>query len=294
MLRAGESELLYWETCGNPAGKAALVLHGGPGSGCTPWHRRFFDPDVYRIVLFDQRGCGRSSPHASETPADLSRNTTQALVADVELLRSHLRIATWLVWGGSWGSTLALAYAETHPERVDALVLWGVTTGRRSEFDRLFRGGLAPLLPEEWERFRAAAPGDDVVDAYHRLLNDPDPAIHHGAARAWCAWESATLRSTPPRFSDPAFALAFARIVTHYVRHDAWLEDGELLRRAGELAGIPGVMVAGRQDLQAPLEHALALRAVWPGELVVVDGGHAPAEAEMARALVAATDHFGR
>lgn len=290
-MDVGERELVYWETCGNPAGKAAVVLHGGPGSGCTPWHRRLFDPGAYRVVLFDQRGCGRSRPHASE-PTDLSGNTTQNLVADAELLREHLGIESWLVWGGSWGSTLALAYAEAHPRRVDELVLWGVTTGRRAEFDWLFRGGLAEHLPEQWARFCAAAPGDDVVEAYHRRLNDPDPAVHHAAARSWCEWESATLDEKPARFDDPAFALAFARIVTHYVRRDAWLEDGELLRGAGRLASVPGVMVAGRHDLQAPLANALALRDVWPGDLVVVEGGHAPAARAIAGALVAATDRY--
>ena len=292
MLAVDERDVLYWETSGNAAGKPAVVLHGGPGSGCTPWHRRFFDPRGYRVVLFDQRGCGRSRPHASESP-DLSRNTTQNLVEDVERLREHLGIESWLVWGGSWGSTLALAYAETHPQRVDELVLWGVTTGRRAEFDWLFRGGLAELLPEQWARFRAATPGDeDVVDAYHRLLSDPDPAVHDAAARSWCEWESATLEERPARFDDPAFALAFARIVTHYVRHDAWLGERELLRGADRLASIPGVMVAGRHDLQAPLENALALRAVWPGDLVVVEGGHAPGLGAMAGALVAATDRY--
>lgn len=272
------------------------MLHGGPGSGCTPVHRRFFDPRSYRIVLFDQRGCGRSRPHASETPVDLTRNTTPNLVADVELLRAALGIERWLVWGGSWGSTLALAYAEAHPERVTELVLWGVTTGRRREFDRLFRGGLADRFPSEWERFRAGVSlreGEDVVDAYHRLLIDPDPDVHHAAARAWCRWEEATLGEPSERFRDPRFALAFARIVTHYVRHHAWLEDGQLLRGASALAGVPGVLVAGRSDLQAPPDNARALHRAWPGaELVVVEGAHAPSEGATARALVAATDRF--
>lgn len=295
MLRVDARDLVYWETCGNPHGKPAVVLHGGPGSGCTPVHRRFFAPHRYRVVLFDQRGCGRTRPHASEPTADLSRNTTSNLLADLELLRRHLGVERWLVWGGSWGSTLALAYAEAHPERVTEIVLWGVTTGRRSEFDWLFRGGLAGSLPEEWERFRrGAGTAADVVDAYARLLNDPDPSVHRPAARAWCEWESATLGGAGDRFRDPVFALAFARIVTHYVRHDAWLEDGALLRGAAALAGTPGVLVAARDDLQAPLDNAQALKDAWPAaDLVVVDGAHSPAEGAMAASLVAATDRFG-
>lgn len=295
MLAVDGHDLVYWETCGNRDGKAALVLHGGPGSGCTPAHRRFFDPTRYRIVLFDQRNCGRSRPHAGEPGVDLTRNTTPHLVADVERLRERLGIERWLVWGGSWGSTLALAYAEAYPERVTELVLWGVTTGRRAELDWLFRGGLADRLPEQWERFSGAVPeSDDLVESYSRLLHDPDPAVHEAAAREWCAWEAATLgASGAERFRDPAFALAFARMVTHYVRHDAWLEDGVLLRGAGALDGIPGVMVAGRSDLQAPVDNARALAQVWPGgELVVVEGAHAPTEGAMAAALVAATDRF--
>jgi proline iminopeptidase len=295
LLPVDAHDLVYWETCGNPLGKPALVLHGGPGSGCTPAHRRFFDPTRYRVALFDQRNCGRSRPHAGEGSIDLAGNTTRNLVADIERLRDHLGIERWLVWGGSWGSTLALTYAEAHPDRVVELVLWGVTTGRRSEFDWLFRGGLAGVLPEAWERFAGAvADTGDVVDSYSRLLHDPDPAVHQAAAREWCAWEAATLGAGgAQRFEDPAFRLAFARIVTHYVRHDAWLEDDELLRGAGALRDISGVMVAGRDDLQAPPANARALGEVWPSaELVVVDGAHAPTEGPMAAALVAATDRF--
>ena len=303
LLDVGDGNLVYWETCGNPAGKPAVVLHGGPGSGCTAWHRRLFDPRAYRVVLFDQRGCGRSRPHASLPDADLGSNTTAHLVADIERLRQHAGVERWLVLGGSWGSTLALSYAEAHPERVSELVLFGVTTGRRSEFDWLFRGGVAVLFPEEWERLRAALPAGardcDVVEAYSRLLHDPDPAVRDAAALAWCTWESATPAWPPAaglasRFSDPAYRLAFARLVTHYVRHDGFLEDGALLDRATALAKIAGVLVNGRFDLQAPLTNAWELRRAWPrAELVVVpDAGHAADHPGLTGELVRATDRF--
>jgi proline iminopeptidase len=244
MLDVGDGDLVYWETCGDPRGKPAVVLHGGPGSGCSPRHRRLFDPNAYRIVLFDQRGCGRSTPHASEPDIDLASNTTSNLIADIERLRRHLGVDRWLVFGGSWGSTLALAYAERYPDKVTEMILWGVTTGRRKEFDWLFRGGVAVFFPEQWERLRDALPidkrDDDIVEAYQELLHDPDPAVRRRAALAWCTWESATPVWPPAsglddRFEDPAFAMAFARLVTHYVRHDAWLEDGSLLRGADAL-----------------------------------------------------------
>jgi proline iminopeptidase len=303
MLEVGDGNRVYWETCGNPGGKPAVVLHGGPGSGCTPWHRRLFDPAAYRIVLFDQRGCGRSTPHASASGAELASNTTQNLVADMESLRTHLQIDRWTLAGGSWGSTLALAYAEQHPSRVSEIVLWGVTTGRHQEFDWTFRGGLAVLFPEQWERLREGVPeaerDGDIVEACARLLHDPDPAIRERAALAWCAWESATPDWPPahrlaPRFTDPAYRLAFARIVTHYVRHNAWLEDGVLLRNAAALADIPGVMVSGRYDFQAPLGWAWELRRVWlrTEHVVVEDAGHSATNAAITQELVRATDAF--
>jgi proline iminopeptidase len=302
MLDVGDGNLLYWETCGNPEGKPAVVLHGGPGSGCVPWHRRLFDPGAYRIVLFDQRNCGRSTPHASRPDTDLASNTTANLIADVELLRGHLDVDRWLVLGGSWGSTLGLAYAEAHPDRVSEIVLVGVTTGRHSEVDWTFRGGLARFFPQEWDTLVAGLPpaarDGDVVDAYKELLNDSDPAVRRQAADAWCLWESATpawppTRELSERFKDPDYALAFARIVTHYVRHNAWLEDGALLRGAGALDSIPGVLVNGRFDFQAPISNAWELMRVWPGaELVVIDeAGHAPTES-VERELVQATDRF--
>jgi proline iminopeptidase len=303
MLDVGDGQLVYWETCGNPSGKPAVVLHGGPGSGFSPWWKRLFNPSAYRVVLFDQRNCERSTPHASAPDTDLTHNTTQHLIADVERLRRHLGIERWLVLGGSWGSTLALAYAETHPDRVTEMVLFGVTTGRHAEFDWLFRGGVAIFFPEQWDQLLAALPpderGGDVVAAYSRLLNDPDPGVRRHAAEAWCLWESATPDWPPStglagRFADPDYALAFARIVTHYVHHNGFLEDGSLIGGAHALAGIPGVLVNGRFDFQAPIANAWELRRVWPrAELVIVDdAGHSGSSPGLSQALVQATDRF--
>src|SRR5690348_10915761 len=250
MLEVGDGNLVYWETCGNPAGKPALVLHGGPGSGCSPWFRRLFDPAAYRIVLFDQRNCGRSRPHASDPATDLTSNTTQHLVRDIEALRESLRIERWLVAGGSWGSVLGLAYAQSHPARVSGMVLFGVTSGRRSEVDWLFRGGLARFFPEQWERLAQGIGDADVVDEYARRLDDPGPGVRRAAAEDWCRWESATPHWPPrdgldARFQDADYAMAFARIVTHYARHDLFLEEDELLRGADALANIPATLVHG-------------------------------------------------
>lgn len=302
LLDVGGGNRIYWEVSGNPRGKPAVVLHGGPGSGSSSAVRRFFDPEAYRVVLFDQRGCGRSTPHASDERADLAANTTWHLLADIELLRRHLVIDRWLVFGGSWGSTLGLAYAERSPQRVSEIVLVGVTTTRRSEIDWLYRG-VAPLFPEQWRRFRAGVPESardgDLVEAYHRLLHDPDPAVRAGAARDWHDWEAALLsadpKARPPsQWSQPEYRMARARIVTHYFRHAAWLEEGALLRDAGALAGIPGVMVQGRLDLAAPLVTAWELDQAWAeGELVIVRGaGHSPADRGMSEAITAATDRF--
>jgi proline iminopeptidase len=302
MLDVGDGNLVYWETCGNPSGKPAVVFHGGPGSGCSPWFRTLFDPSAYRVVLFDQRNCGRSKPHASDPATDLASNTTQNLISDAERLRQLLDVDRWLAFGGSWGSTLALAYAEMHADRVTEMVLAGVTTGRKSEFDWLFRGGIALLFPEQWERLVTALPpserGGDIVEAYHRLLNDTNPEVRRRAVDAWCLWESATPEWPPTdglaeRFEDPDYALAFARIVTHYVRQNAFLEDEVLLRNADRLAGIPGALVNGRFDFQSPIGNAYELKRVWPqAELAVVDdAGHVPT-GEIAREIVRATDRF--
>ncbi|MBB5807851.1 proline iminopeptidase [Saccharothrix ecbatanensis] len=300
LLDVGDGNRVYWEVCGNPYGKPVVFLHGGPGGGCKPVHRRLFDPAVYRIVLLDQRGCGRSIPHAAEPDADLSANTTWHLVADLEKVREHLGVDRWQVSGGSWGSTLALAYAEMYPERVTELVLRGVFTLRRKELDWFYRGGAGMLFPEMWERLTALVPeGEDVIEAYGRLLNDPDPVVRETAAVTWSVWEASTVALVErpelvADFGQPRFALAFARIENHYFRHAGWLEEGQLLRDAGKLAGIPGVIVQGRYDMATPATSAWELHRAWPGsELVMVpDAGHAFDEPGVLRALLAATDRF--
>lgn len=297
-LDVGDGNAIYWEVCGNPSGKPAVVLHGGPGSGCSPWFRRLFDPKAYRIVLFDQRNCGRSRPHASDIATDLRFNTTQHLVRDIEQLRLELGVERWLVIGGSWGSVLALAYAESHPDRVGEMVLFGVTTGRRGELDWLFRGGLARFFPKQWERLAGSVRDADVVDHYARRLASADPEVRRKAAHEWCLWESATPHWPPregldARFQDPDFAMCFARIVTHYVSHDQFLEDDEILNGAAALNDIPAVLINGRFDFQSPLSNAWALHRAWPGsKLLVVDAaGHASGDLIGAE-IVRATDGF--
>src|SRR5262245_3243915 len=301
MLDVGDGHRMYWEESGDPAGKPAVLLHGGPGSGSAPWQRGLFDPSRYRIVLFDQRNSGRSTPHASDPDVDLSTNTTDHLLDDIERLRNHLGVDTWLVAGGSWGSLLALAYAERHPARVSELIVWGVATGRRSEDDWLFRGGLAAFFPQQWERLVGALPDQrrtgDVVASYAELLFADDPEVRRRAAYEWCLWESATPNWPPSteladRFRDERFALAFARIVTHYIRHDAWVDDGSLLQGAGTLRDTPGVILNGRFDFQSPLGTAWALHRAWPSaQLVIVDdAGHDVGG--IIDALVTATDAF--
>lgn len=301
-LEVGDGHRLYWEACGNPSGKPALVLHGGPGSGCSAGNRRSFNPNAYRIVLFDQRGCGRSTPHASSAIVDLSTNTTEHLLSDIERLRRHLGIDQWLVFGGSWGSTLALAYAERHPERVSELILAAVTTTTRWEVDWITEG-VGQFFPEALDKFRAGVPevsrGERLVDAYHDLLMSPDPEIHEKAARDWCDWEAAILDSFPgyvrsARWDSAEFRLAFARIVTHYFRNSAWMEDGALLVGAHRVAKIPGVMIHGRLDLTCPLITPWSLAKVWPScELFILDSaGHDGGGPGMTETLVEATNRF--
>jgi proline iminopeptidase len=285
MLDVGDDNYVYWETCGNSRGKPALVVHGGPGSGCSANMRRGFDPERYRVVLFDQRGCGRSRPHASDPAADMSCNTTPHLLHDMERLREHLGIERWLLHGGSWGSTLILAYAERHPERVSEIVISSVTMTRREEIDWLYRG-VARFFPEAWERFRAAVPeaatDDDLITAYARRMDDPDLEVRTRAATAWTAWEDAVIslepNGKPKAYSDRPLRdlLAFVRICAHYFSHGAWLEQNVLLRNAGRLAGIPGVLIHGRLDLSGPVDTAWQLARVWPdAELIIVDeAGH--------------------
>jgi proline iminopeptidase len=299
LLDVGDGQHIYWEVCGSQNGKPALVLHGGPGSGCTREQRRYFDPGAYRVVLFDQRGCGRSEPHAADITVDLSTNTTHHLVGDIELLRDQLSIDRWLVWGYSWGSTLALAYAERYHDRVTEIVLGSVTMSRPSEIEWLY-GGVGRFFPEEWRRFRDGVPpserGNDLVAAYHRLLSDPDPGVRERAARDWCDWEDLVASMDPdqpnPRYEDPRFRMAFARIVTHYFHHGAWLEDGILLREVYLLTGIPGVLVQGHLDLGSPPVTAWQLAEAWPdARLELVGTGHTGGQ-EMDERLVAATDRF--
>lgn len=301
-LDVGGGQQLYWEVCGNPEGKPAVFLHGGPGSGCSPGNRRPFDPAFYRFVLFDQRGCGRSKPHVSSPIVDLATNTTAHLIGDIELLRKFLGIERWLVFGGSWGSTLALAYAQRHPDCVSEVILAAVTTTDRWEVDWITEG-IGQFFPEALAKFLAGvphiSPGERMVDAYHRLLMSADPEVSARAARDWCHWESAIvmLRSDEkpsPRYDDPAFRLCFARLVTHYFRNGAWIEDGGLIRGAANLAGIPGILIHGRLDLTCPLITPWRISNAWPGsELIVVDhAGHNGADPGMIEALVNATDRF--
>ncbi len=303
-LDVGDGNSIYWEEAGNPDGKPALILHGGPGSGLSPWMRQFFDPARYRIIGFDQRGCGRSTPHASGEGVDFSVDTTDHLIGAIERLREYFGVDRWTIYGGSWGTTLGLAYAERHPQRVAAMVFGGVTTTRRREIDWLYRG-MAPLYPAEWERFRAGVPAgtpeDRMVEAYNDLMFDADREVRARAARDFHDWDNAAVSVTPQQGRasdgvDPARMLARGRIVTHYFRHAGWLTDGALLRGANALAGIPGVLVQGRLDLQGPLVTAWELARAWPGcELVVVEGaGHSAGDAGMGEAIVAALDRFAQ
>lgn len=303
MLEVGDGQAIYWETSGNPHGKPVVFLHGGPGGATSPAQRRLFDPALYRIVIFDQRGCGNSLPHASEPGFDLTTNTTWHLVRDIEVLRESLGIGTWQVFGGSWGSTLALAYAETHPERVTELVLRGIFTLRAVELDWFYEGGASAVLPDLWEGFVAAVPEAErrggLINAYHRLLNDPDPAVSEPAAVAWATWESSAITLLPrpelvAAFADPRFALAFARIENHFFVNKGWFDDGQLIANAGVLRNIPGVIIQGRYDLCTPPMTAWDLHRAWPeAQLQMIpDAGHAFDEPGILDALVTATDRF--
>jgi proline iminopeptidase len=294
MLDTGDGNHVYWEECGNPDGIPALVVHGGPGSGCSPGARRSVDPERHRVILFDQRNCGRSTPHASDPAADMSRNTTEHLIRDMEQLREHLGVRQWLLFGGSWGVTLALAYAQRHPERVSGMLLVSITSCRRSELDWLYRGA-GRIFPEAWARFRdfvgadrhrlptdSQPPIEELLMAYSRLMEDPDPGVRARAATEWLAWEDAVIsmesNGKPGQYGNrpDREKLAFVRICAHYYANGGFVEDGALIRDADKLAGIPGVLVHGRADLGGPVVTAWELARAWPGaELTVVeDSGH--------------------
>jgi len=297
MLDVGDGHNLYWERCGTPGAKPVVFLHGGPGAGSNANHRRQFDPARYDILLFDQRGCGRSTPHAS-----LEANTTWHLVADIERLRELAGIERWMVYGGSWGSTLALAYAQTHPERCTELVLRGIFTFRQSELDWLYRYGASEVYPDKWEHFLRAIPEEgrgDPVTAYRELLTGDDPALRLSAAKAWSQWEGETVTLLPDpemlaEFTEDNHAIAIARIENHYMANKGWLEEGQLLANAGRLKNIPGVIVQGRYDMCTPPVTAWDLHRAWPeAELnIIPDGGHLFTEPGVLDALVRATDRF--
>ena len=289
----GDGHQLHWEMCGNARGNPAVFLHGGPGGGCTANSRRWFDPDRYCIILFDQRGCGRSTPHAS-----LEHNTTGHLIADLEALRAALDVDQWLLFGRSWGAALALAYAEAHPARVTAMVLSAVFTARDTEIDWLYRGGAAHRFPEAWSRFVAPVAESDWGDplpAYYARLTCGDANVESAAVRDWSDWEDAvSARPLATGVLDDAGRRARARIEAHYFVHHTFLEEGQLLDRAGALAGIPGAIVQGADDAVTPPGTALALHQSWPGSSLrlVPRAGHESTEPDMMRALVAATDGF--
>ncbi|MFE6996006.1 prolyl aminopeptidase [Microbacterium sp. NPDC057659] len=301
-LIVGDGNRIYWEQSGNPDGKPVVFLHGGPGSGTSPWQRRFFDPEVYRIVLFDQRGCGRSTPHVSDPAADLRFNTTWHLVADMELLRRNLGISAWQVFGGSWGSALALAYAQTHPDAVTELVLRGIFTLRRHELEWFYEGGASAIFPDLWEDYLAQIPvleRNRLIQAYHRRLSDPDPAVHVPAAIAWTRWEASTVTLRPDAAqiastTEAEHATAFARIENHYFLHGGWMREGQLIEDVDVIRHIPAVIVQGRHDVCTPMMTAWDLHRAWPeAEFVVVDdAGHSASEPGNAAALRAATDGF--
>lgn len=299
VLDAGGGHHIYWERCGTPGAIPAVFLHGGPGAGCTPEARRVFDPARYDVLLFDQRGAGRSRPHAS-----LDHNTTWHLVADMEQLREMVGIDRWLLFGGSWGSTLALSYAQAHPERVLAMVLRGIFTGRRAEADWIYRDGASWLFPDYWHDFIAPLSTTERLDpaaAYHRRLLSAEPDIRRDAAERWSRWEARIVRLLPDSdlveaYTDAAFAVALARIENHYVVNNFWLGEGQLLESAARLVGIPGVIVQGRYDACTPPKAAWELHRAWPESVLDIApaAGHRFDEPAILDRLLAATDRFAR
>jgi proline iminopeptidase len=299
-LKVSPIHELYYEQCGNPKGKPVVFLHGGPGGGISADYRRYFNPEVYRVVLFDQRGSGKSTPHAS-----IEDNTTWHLVADIEGLREHLGINTWQVFGGSWGSTLALAYAETHPDRVAELVLRGIFLCRPKEIQWFYQEGASEIFPDVWEEYLKVIPESeraDMVSAYHRRLTSGDDAVRLEAARAWSIWEGSTSKlffdpAMIEKFADPEFALAFARIECHYFMNNSFFSSANyLLENVGRIRSIPGVIVQGRYDVVCPITSAWDLHRAWPEArlCIIPDAGHSISEPGIVDALVDATDRFGQ
>ena len=296
-LDVGDGHVLYYERCGTPGAKPAVFLHGGPGGGISPNHRRLFDPARYDVLLFDQRGCGRSIPHAA-----LEANTTWHLVADLERLRAMVGVAQWLVCGGSWGSTLALAYAQAHPDCVSELVLRGIFTATEAELHWYYQHGASDIFPDYWEDFVAPIPPDERDDlraAYRRRLTGSDEAERLEAAKAWSLWEGRTSNLLPQDladtgFADAHFALAFARIENHYFVHGAWLQQDQLLRDCPRIAAIPGVIVQGRYDMVCPPRTAFALHRAWPSAAfhLIPDAGHSWLEPGTLDRLVRALDDY--
>ena len=297
MLDVGDGHSIRWESSGNPQGTPVLFLHGGPGAGCAPMQRQFFDPHFYRIILFDQRGCGGSVPHAA-----LESNTTWHLVDDIERLREYLGINTCMLFGGSWGSALALAYAQTHSQRVASIILRGVFTLRRSELDWFYHSGASHVFPDEWAEFLEPIPeGErcDLVEAYRRRLTHPDAEVRLSAAKAWSVWEARAIHLDPraadtASFENEDFALAFARIENHYFSHGGFFDPEQLVDRAETLNGIPGIIVQGRYDMVTPVRTAWELSQRWEDSVlqIVEAAGHAADEPAIASALVEATDSF--
>lgn len=296
-LDVGDGHAIYWERCGTPGARPAVFLHGGPGGGISPSHRSLFDPERYDVLLFDQRGCGQSTPHAS-----LEANTTWHLVADIERLREMAGVEKWQVFGGSWGSTLALSYAETHPGRVSELILRGVYTLTKPELDWLYQFGVSEMFPDKWEAFVAPIPENErheMMATYYRRLTSDDRATRIAAAKAWSTWEGGVITLLPdPQldndFAQDAFAEAFARIECHFFVHAGWLEEGQLIRDAHRLSEIPGVIVHGRYDMPCPAKYAWALHKAWPqAEFHLIEGaGHAYSEPGILDRLIRATDKF--
>ena len=301
-LVTGDGNRVYYEQLGNPDGKAALNVHGGPGAGMSQRPIRTWDPDHYRVIRFDQRNCGRSTPHAGDPAADMSLNTTQHLIDDMERLREHLGIERWLLFGGSWGATLALAYAQQHSDRVSEMVIPAVTMTRRAEIDWLYRGA-GRFYPESWDRFRDGVPAverhGDLLAAYARLMENPDRAIREKAAAGWLAWEDAVISNepngVPGMYSDRDVdaRIAFVRICAHFFSNGAWLAEDQLLRNAHKLAGIPAVLIHGRHDMGSPVQTAWELAKAWPDARlhIIEDSGHAGSDA-MQQAIRTAIERF--